>query len=80
MNCVAMMQDGGDALLHGQPVAVPAAPAVTAEAIGVDPANVVIHQQYLGGGFGRRLEPDSMIPAALAAQEIEPSGEAGLQP
>jgi isoquinoline 1-oxidoreductase len=43
---------------------------MVAEAVGVDPANVVIHQQYLGGGFGRRLDPDAMIPAALAAKEI----------
>ncbi|MBL27458.1 MAG: aldehyde dehydrogenase [Rhodospirillaceae bacterium] len=42
--------------------------AMVAEALGMEPANVVIHQQYLGGGFGRRLEPDAMLPAALAAK------------
>lgn len=41
-----------------------------ATALGVDEANVVIHQYYLGGGFGRRLFGDQMIPAALAAREL----------
>lgn len=66
MNCVAMMQDGVMHCFTGNQWQNRCA-AMTAEAIGVDPANVVIHQQYLGGGFGRRLEPDAMIPAALAA-------------
>ncbi len=44
--------------------------AIVAKAVGVDPANVMIHQQYLGGGFGRRLEAEQMIPAALAAEEL----------
>jgi CO/xanthine dehydrogenase Mo-binding subunit len=36
----------------------------------MDEANIVIHQYYLGGGFGRRLWGDYMIPAALAAQQL----------
>jgi len=39
-------------------------------ALGIDPANVIIHQHFLGGGFGRRLYGDYMIPAALAAKEM----------
>lgn len=69
MNCVAMMQDGVMHCFTGNQWQNRCA-AMTAEAIGVDPANVVIHQQYLGGGFGRRLEPDAMIPAALAAVDV----------
>jgi isoquinoline 1-oxidoreductase beta subunit len=38
--------------------------------LGLTPDDVVIHQYYLGGGFGRRLWGDYMIPAALAAQEL----------
>ena len=41
-----------------------------AEALGVEESNIVIHQYYLGGGFGRRLFGDQMIPAALAAREL----------
>lgn len=39
-----------------------------AKALGVKDSQVVIHQYYLGGGFGRRLFGDYMIPAALAAK------------
>ncbi len=39
-------------------------------ALEVPEANIVIHQYYLGGGFGRRLFGDQMIPAALAAREL----------
>lgn len=41
-----------------------------AKALGVTEAEIVIHQYYLGGGFGRRLFGDQMIPAALAAREL----------
>ena len=30
----------------------------------------MLHQQYLGGGFGRRLEADYLIMAALTAKAI----------
>lgn len=69
MNCTAMEQDGVWHLYTGCQWQTRCA-AMVAEVAGVDPANVVIHQQYLGGGFGRRLEPDAMIPAVLAAKEI----------
>lgn len=41
-----------------------------ASALGVDESSIVIHQYYLGGGFGRRLFGDQMIPAAIAAREL----------
>ena len=37
---------------------------------GTDPKNVVIHQHYLGGGFGRRLESDMVVPAVAAAKAV----------
>jgi CO/xanthine dehydrogenase Mo-binding subunit len=43
---------------------------VLAQALGLAETDIVIHQHYLGGGFGRRLFGDSMIPAALAAREL----------
>jgi CO/xanthine dehydrogenase Mo-binding subunit len=33
-------------------------------------ADIIIHQQYLGGGYGRRLFGDQMIPAALASRAL----------
>lgn len=41
-----------------------------AKALEVDESQVVIHQYYLGGGFGRRLWGDYMIPAALTAKQF----------
>lgn len=41
-----------------------------AKALEVDEASVVIHQYYLGGGFGRRLWGDYLIPAALTAKQF----------
>lgn len=41
-----------------------------ATALGVEESNIVIHQYYLGGGYGRRLFGDQMIPAAIAAREL----------
>ena len=37
-------------------------------ALGVDPSQVVVHQNHLGGGFGRRLEADYLVVAALTAK------------
>jgi isoquinoline 1-oxidoreductase beta subunit len=41
-----------------------------AKAVGLADDKVVIHQYYLGGGFGRRLAGDYMVPAALTAKAI----------
>jgi len=41
--------------------------AIAAGAAGVDPKFVVMHQMWLGGGFGRRLDADMMVPAVQAA-------------
>jgi isoquinoline 1-oxidoreductase beta subunit len=44
--------------------------AIAAAIAGVDPKNVLIHQHYLGGGFGRRLESDMVVPAVAAAKAV----------
>ncbi len=41
-----------------------------ASALEMPETDIVIHQYYLGGGFGRRLWGDYMIPAALAAKQL----------
>jgi isoquinoline 1-oxidoreductase len=43
---------------------------LAAGALGVDPKNVVLHQYFMGGGFGRRLDGDMVIPAVLAAKAV----------
>src|ERR1700731_3068931 len=44
--------------------------AIAAGAAGVDPKFVVLHQLWLGGGFGRRLDADMMVPAVQAAKAV----------
>ena len=43
---------------------------IAAGALGVDPKNVVLHQYFIGGGFGRRLDADMVIPAVLASKAV----------
>ena len=41
---------------------------VVAKALQVEESQVVLHQYYLGGGFGRRLWGDYILPAALTSK------------
>ncbi len=43
---------------------------IAAGALGIDPKFIVMHQAWLGGGFGRRLDGDMMVPAVLAAKAV----------
>ncbi len=43
---------------------------VLAKSLQLEESQIVIHQYYLGGGFGRRLWGDSMLPAALASKAL----------
>jgi isoquinoline 1-oxidoreductase beta subunit len=69
MNCVAFERDGTWHIYSGTQFQTLAVPTVAAAA-GVKPEQVLVHQVYLGGGFGRRLDPDAMIPAVLASKAI----------
>lgn len=42
-----------------------------ARALGIDRSKIIHHQQYLGGGFGRRSNNDYAIEAALIAREVK---------
>lgn len=69
LNATALLQDGIWHIHGGNQWQSLTLPSV-AKALEVDEANVVIHQYYLGGGFGRRLWGDYMIPAALTAKQF----------
>jgi len=43
---------------------------LVAKALEIDEANLVFETSYLGGGFGRRLFCDFVVPAALTAKAI----------
>src|SRR5258708_25675088 len=40
---------------------------IAAGALGIDPKNVVLHQYFIGGGFGRRLGGRMVVPAGAAS-------------
>ena len=42
-----------------------------AQALGFQPSQVIHHQQYMGGGFGRRTITDYTIEAALIARAVK---------
>jgi isoquinoline 1-oxidoreductase len=37
---------------------------------GADPKNIAMHQHFLGGGFGRRLESDMVVAAVAASKGV----------
>jgi len=69
MNALAVEQDGVWHIYIGNQFNTRTT-AIAAAVAGTDPKNVVIHQHYIGGGFGRRLESDMVIPAVAAAKAV----------
>jgi isoquinoline 1-oxidoreductase subunit beta len=68
MNCTAWLQDGRYELWTGTQNPLGFAHEV-ADALDIDADDVIVHNQYLGGGFGRRAFSDYAIQAARIAQE-----------
>lgn len=69
MNATAQLQGDIWHLYSGNQFATRSG-AIAAGAAGVDPKFVVLHQMWLGGGFGRRLDADMMVPAVQAAKAV----------
>jgi isoquinoline 1-oxidoreductase len=69
MNALAVEQDGIWHIYTGNQFNTRTT-GIAAAIAGTDPKNVVIHQHYIGGGFGRRLESDMVIPAVAAAKAV----------
>ena len=69
-NALAHFDEAGHCHIHGgnqwQSLILP----VLSEALGLPETNITLHQYALGGGYGRRLFGDQMIPAALAARAL----------
>jgi isoquinoline 1-oxidoreductase subunit beta len=42
-----------------------------AKAAGLPLEKVTVHNHYIGGGFGRRLEPDMVVSAVLIAKQVD---------
>ena len=70
MNCTAhVRKDGCDLWVGTQ--APTLTQAVVAQATGLAKEAVKIHNHLLGGGFGRRLEPDGSLLAVKIAQQVD---------
>jgi isoquinoline 1-oxidoreductase beta subunit len=69
MNTLALEKDGIWHLYTGNQFATRTT-GIAAAVAGVDPKNILIHQHIMGGGFGRRLESDMVIPAIAAAKAV----------
>lgn len=70
MNCTAQVKDGRVEIWA--PTQVPQmARAIAAKVAGVDLEKVTLHVTLLGGGFGRRLEVDSVGQAVQVAMACE---------
>lgn len=67
LNCVARLVDDRCELFTGTQSHARAL-RVLSSRLGIPPAKIRIHQHYLGGGFGQRLEPEVMLEAALIAR------------
>ena len=68
MNCTAWVHDDRCELWLGTQNPLGFAQQV-AKAIGMDQSQVVLHNQYLGGGFGRRAIDDFAVQAARIAAD-----------
>jgi isoquinoline 1-oxidoreductase subunit beta len=68
MNCVARFEGGVYDLYTGSQFQT-LAMGTLAAVLKTDQKNIRIHQHYLGGGFGRRLDADIILEAAIIARE-----------
>ncbi|WFU45561.1 xanthine dehydrogenase family protein molybdopterin-binding subunit (plasmid) [Bradyrhizobium sp. CB82] len=70
MNCTVHVRQGGCEIWVGSQ-ALGRAQAAAAKVLGVPPEKVVVHNQLLGGGFGRRLDVDGVIRAVEIAKQVD---------
>jgi isoquinoline 1-oxidoreductase beta subunit len=71
MNCVVQVDKAGVYHLYTGSQFQTFAVGSLAAVLKVDASKIRLHQHYLGGGFGRRLEPDIMLETALIAREAK---------
>lgn len=70
LNCTVHVRPGACELWLGTQV-ITRAQAAAAEACGLPVERVTVHNHLLGGGFGRRLEVDSVSLAVQIARQVE---------
>jgi isoquinoline 1-oxidoreductase beta subunit len=68
MSCVAQVaEDGQSAEIWTGTQAAPLAAAIVSTVLKTTPDKIKVHQQLLGGGYGRRIWPDAAVQAAVLA-------------
>ena len=70
MNCTAQVTPDGCEIWIGTQV-ITRVQSTVAEVLGLPVDKVTVHNHLLGGGFGRRLEPDMAVSAARIAKQID---------
>lgn len=70
VNCLVHVREGGCEIWCGTQVPT-AAQALAAKILGVPVEKVVLHNQLIGGGFGRRLEADYVGQAVEIARQVD---------
>ncbi|MBW5411760.1 MULTISPECIES: xanthine dehydrogenase family protein molybdopterin-binding subunit [Pseudomonas] len=70
MTCVAQVREDACELWVGTQVPVMAQQAA-AKATGLPPEKIIVNNQLIGGGFGRRLEADFIGQAAAIAKQVD---------
>ena len=70
MNCTVHLTPGACEIWLGTQIAARVQTTAAATA-GVPIDKVIVHNQLLGGGFGRRLEPDMVVKAIRVAQHVD---------
>ena len=70
MNCTVQIKpDGGAEIWLGTQV-ISRVQQTVAKLLGVADDKVIVHNHLIGGGFGRRLEPDMALKAVRVAQHL----------
>ncbi len=70
MNCVAQVTADGTYNFYTGNQFQTRAMGDLSKKFGVDASKIKVHQSYLGGGFGRRLEPDYMVESGIIAKAV----------
>jgi isoquinoline 1-oxidoreductase subunit beta len=70
MNCTVQLKKDSCEVWLGTQI-MSRVQGTVAKLTGLPPEKVIVHNHYLGGGFGRRLEPDMALKAVRVAQQLD---------
>jgi isoquinoline 1-oxidoreductase beta subunit len=70
VNCTVHVEEDGCEIWCGTQ-AIARAQQTAAKILGLPPEKIAVHNHYLGGGFGRRLESDYVARAVQIARQVQ---------